>query len=223
MLRLVAANLNYSSWSMRAWLALKLAGASFRVFDVGLKTKEGWKDRILQFSGAGKVPVLIDGALSIHESLAICEYVHELFPEAGLWPEDRTLRARGRAISSEMASSFASLRTMMPCNLRGRAEHTPDSMALRGELTRLFDIWEASLATSSGDFLLGNTMCIADCMYAPVVFRLRTYGVPLTPTAERYSRAVLDHPVIVELTQLAEHEAAIEEYDRALKAPTSPG
>src|SRR6186713_509616 len=99
MLRLVCANLNYSSWSMRPWLALKHAGLEFKTHEVGFKAQEGWRERILAFSGAGKVPVLVDGALSIHESLAICEYVAELFPEAGLWPEDRTLRARGRAIS----------------------------------------------------------------------------------------------------------------------------
>ena len=99
MLRLVCGNLNYSSWSVRPWLALKHAGLPFRTHDVGLKTEDGWKDRILSFSGAGLVPVLVDGSLSIHESLAICEYVAELAPAARLWPEDDKLRARGRAIS----------------------------------------------------------------------------------------------------------------------------
>ena len=173
MMRLVIANLNYSSWSQRAWLALRSAGVEFKTFDVQLKAKEGWKERILQFSGAGKVPILIDGVLSIHEALAICEYAHELHPEAGLWPEDPALRARGRAISCEMASNFATLRTLMPCNVRGRAARTPDSPELRQDIARVFDIWEASLQTSPGRFLLGDAPCIADWMYTPPVFRFR--------------------------------------------------
>src|SRR6188768_3142212 len=101
MLRLVCANLNYSSWSMRPWLALMHAGLPFKTHDVGLKTQPDWRERILAFSGAGKVPILVDGSLSIHESLAICEYVAELAPAAKLWPQDAQLRARGRAISCE--------------------------------------------------------------------------------------------------------------------------
>src|SRR3954470_5456873 len=127
MLRLVSANLNYSSWSIRPWLALKHAGLPFRAHDIGLKTEEGWKERILSFSGAGQVPILVDGSLSTHESLAICEYVAELAPAARLWPENAQLRARGRAIACEMHSGFAQLRRAMPMNLRGRARTTPKS------------------------------------------------------------------------------------------------
>src|SRR3954464_2954690 len=110
MLRLVCGNLNYSSWSMRPWLALKHSGLDFRAHDIGLKTEAGWKERILSFSGAGQVPVLIDGSLSIHESLAICDTVAQLQPAARLWPADDKLRARGRAISCEMHSGFQQLR-----------------------------------------------------------------------------------------------------------------
>src|ERR1041384_1882152 len=125
MLRLVCANLNYSSWSVRSWLALEHSGLAFRVHDVGMKTQEGWQERILSFSGAGKVPILVDGSLSVHESLAICEYVAELAPEAKLWPEDAKLRARGRAISCEMHAGFSQLRSAMSMNLRARAARTP--------------------------------------------------------------------------------------------------
>ncbi len=130
MLTLVGANLNYSSWTIRAWLALKHAGLPFRFHDVGLKTSANWKDKILSFSGAGKVPILIDGSLSVHESLAIGEYVSELAPTANLWPGDLKLRARGRAISCEMLSSFTALRTAMPCNLRARAPN-PNAAAFQ--------------------------------------------------------------------------------------------
>ncbi len=216
MMRLVAGNLNYSSWSMRAWLALRRGELDFKLYDVGLKTRSDWKDRILQFSGAGKVPVLVDGSLSIHESLAICEYAHELNPAAGLWPEEVALRARGRAISCEMASSFPEIRGRMPCNIRGRSSSTPQSSALDAELVRLFDIWDASLRTSPGSFLLGKDLTIADIMFVPVVFRLRSYNVPLVGAALEYSASILKHPLVRELEELAMATEAIAEYDAFL-------
>lgn len=216
MLRLVIANLNYSSWSMRAFLALKVARADFRLHDVGMFTKEGWKDRILAFSGAGTVPILVDGPSSIHETLAICETVAERFPDAHLWPEDAALRARARAISAEMASGFSTLRSMMPANLRGRAQSTPASEKLSAEIKRVLEIWEASLSTSNGDFLFGD-FTIADCMYMPVVSRFRTYGVSLPEFAKKYSEAVFEHPAVRELCAIADESEAILQYDQALR------
>jgi glutathione S-transferase len=215
MLRLVYANLNYSSWSIRPWLALKHAGLEFRGHDIGLKTQEGWKDRILAFSGAGKVPVLVDGSLSVHESLAICEYVAELAPAARLWPEDAKLRARGRAIACEMHSGFAHLRRVMATNLRGRAARTPKDPQLDAELARVLDIWRASLSSNGGPFLLGD-FSIADCMFFPVATRFRTYGVELPPDAVAYSAALFELPFVKELDQLAQTTPAIPEYDAAL-------
>ena len=114
MLRLVCANLNYSSWSIRPWLALKHAGLPFRTHDVGLKTEEGWKDRILSFSGAGKVPVLVDGSLSIHESLAICEYVAELAARRAPVARRRASCARAAAPSrARCTAAFAP--AQLPC------------------------------------------------------------------------------------------------------------
>ena len=156
MLRLVCGNLNYSSWSIRPWLALKHSGLDFRTHDIGLRTEAGWKERILSFSGAGQVPVLVDGPLSIHESLAICEYVSELAPAARLWPEDRQLRARGRAISCEMHSGFSHLRNAMDMNLRARARRTPKSPQIDADIARVLDIWGASLSANGGPFLLGE-------------------------------------------------------------------
>ena len=215
MLRLVCGNLNYSSWSVRPWLALKHAGLEFRTHDVGLKTEEGWKDRILSFSGAGKVPVLVDGMLSVHESLAICEYVAELAPAARLWPEDRALRARGRAISCEMLSGFSHLRNNMGMNLRGRAGSTPRSPEIDAEVARVLDIWQASLTSSAGAFLLGD-FSIADCMFFPVAMRFRTYGVELPDFARSYSAALLALPFVQELERIAATTPAIPEYDAAL-------
>ena len=217
MFRLVGANLNYSSWTVRTWLALEHAGAAFQLHDVGLKTQDGWKDRILNFSGAGKVPILIDGPLSVHESLAICEYVAEKYPAAKLWPDDAALRARGRAISCEMLSSFGAIRNQMPMNLRGRARRTPAGTGLETEIRRVFEIWEASMSANAGKFLLGE-FSIADCMYAPVVTRFRTYGVAAPASVERYIGAILSHPPMQKLEGLAQGTDPIAEYDEVLAA-----
>lgn len=215
MLRLIATNLNYSSWSIRVWLALETAGAKYKMLDVGMFTAPDWKEKILSFSGAGKVPILVDGNLTVHESLAICEYVSELYPEARLWPEDRALRARGRAISCEMLSSFSALRSAMPTNLRGRAQATPGGDRVQADIDRILDIFDASLATSTGEFLLGD-FSIADCMFFPVVTRFRTYGVKLSPSAERYSQNLFALPIVQRLEELARHTPAIEHYDAVL-------
>lgn len=215
MLRLVCGNLNYSSWSMRPWLALKHAKVPFRTYDVGLRTDEGWKEKILSFSGAGKVPVLVDGSLSIHESLAICEYVAELAPAAKLWPEDPKLRARGRAIACEMHSGFSALRQTLSTNLRARAQARPHSPEVAADIARILDIFRASLTTAKGQFLLGE-FSIADCMFFPVVTRFRTYGVALPPEAEAYAAALFELPFVQELEALAQDAPAIPEYDAAL-------
>jgi glutathione S-transferase len=200
---------------MRPWLALETAGAKYQMLDVGMYTSPNWREKILAFSGAGKVPILVDGNLSVHESLAICEYVHEAFPAAQLWPPDRALRARGRAISCEMLSSFSALRSAMPTNLRGRAKSTPGGEAVTADVSRLLDIFEASMASSTGDFLLGD-FSIADCMFFPVLTRFRTYGVPLTPGAARYSQNMFALPAVKKLEQLAALTPAIEKYDALL-------
>jgi len=218
MMRLVAGNLNYSSWTMRPWLALEHARAPYRLHDVGMFTQDDWRDRVLSFSGAGKVPVLVDGALTIHESLAICEYVAEKFPEAALWPADPALRARGRAISCEMLSSFQTLRTLMPTNLRGRAARTPEGPGLAQDIRRVLDIWRASLDTSPGSFLLGD-FSIADCMFMPVAARFRTYGVMVPDFARTYMDRMFALPSVQKLEQLAEAAPPIAQYDAALSAP----
>jgi glutathione S-transferase len=216
MLRLVIANLNYSSWSMRAWLGLRLTGAEFKLFDVGMFTEPGWKERILSFSGAGKVPILVEGPSTVHESLAILETFAERFPQAGLWPKDAALRARARAVSAEMASGFLELRSRMPANLRARASARPSGAALEQEIARVCDIVSASISTSPGEFLFGE-FGIADCMYMPVLSRFRTYGVELPPTVVRYSDVVFQHRVVRELEEIARTTESVERYDAYLK------
>ena len=196
-------------------MALKHSALPFRAHDIALKTEDGWKERILAFSGAGLVPILVDGSLSIHESLAICEYVAELAPAARLWPEDRQLRARGRAIACEMHSGFGHLRNAMAMNLRARTTKTPKSPEIDADIARVLQIWDASLSSSGGPFLLGD-FSIADCMFFPVAARFRTYAVALPAFAQAYSDALFALPFVKELEAIAQTTPPIPEYDAAL-------
>lgn len=219
MMRLVIAPLNYSSWSVRAWLALDHAGAEPKIHEIALYVDPGWREKVLQFSGAGKVPVLVDGNLSIHEALAICEYAAERFPKAHLWPEDPRLRARARAVSAEMSANFHHIRNEMPMNFRGRARAFSPTSETAAEIDRVFDIWNASLSTSHGPFLFGD-FSIADCMYAPVLSRFRTYGIPLSEQVDAWASAMWSHPSLVKWAALAEQSVAIPDYDSVLEGPT---
>lgn len=215
MMRLVIAPLNYSSWSVRAWLALEYAGAEFKTHEIALYVDPHWQGKVLQFSGAGKVPVLIDGSLSVHEALAICEYAAERFPDAKLWPEDQSLRARARAVSSEMSTNFVNVRNEMPMNYRGRASSFAPSNATCAEIERLFDIWNASLSTSPGPFLFGD-FSIADCMYAPVLSRFQTYGIALDGQIANWAERMWAQPSVAKWCKLAEQSIAVPKYDDVL-------
>ncbi len=215
MMRLVVGPLNYSSWSARAWLALDHAGADFKTHEIALFVDPNWRDKVLQFSGAGKLPVLIDGSLSVHEALAICEYVAERFADAKLWPEDQSLRARARAVSSEMSTSFVNVRNEMPMNYRGRAEGFSPSDAASAEIERLFDIWNASLSTSPGAFLFGD-FSIADCMYLPVLSRFQTYGIPLDGQIANWAERMWAQASVAKWCKLAEHSIPVPKYDNVL-------
>lgn len=214
-MRLVIAPLNYSSWSARAWLALDHAEAKFKTHEIALFVDTDWRDKVLQFSGAGKVPVLIDGSLSVHEALAICEYAAERFPEANLWPAEPQLRARARAVSMEMSAGFLNLRSEMPMNYRGRAGSFSPSDDASREIDRVFDIWNASLSTSPGRFLFGD-FSIADCMYVPVLSRFRTYGVPLRGQVAEWEQRIWEQASVAKWTALAEQSIPVPKYDTLL-------
>ncbi|MFW2389465.1 MAG: glutathione S-transferase family protein [Polyangiales bacterium] len=214
-MRLVIAPLNYSSWSVRAWLALDHAGADFKTHEIALFVDPDWRDKVLQFSGAGKVPILIAGNLSVHEALAICEYAAERFPSAVLWPDDAQLRARARAVSMEMSTGFTNIRAEMPMNYRGTATRFSPSDEASREIERVLDIWNASLATSPGPFLFGE-FSIADCMYVPVLSRFRTYGVPLQGEIAEWESRIWSQRSVARWTVLAEQSIAVPKYDELL-------
>ena len=191
---LVIGNKNYSSWSLRPWLAMRVAGIPFAEHRIPLYGP-GSKDQILVYSPAGKVPCLADGDLRVWDSLSICEYLAEKHP--GLWPQDPAARALARSVSAEMHSGFANLRAKMSMNIRKRYPglgRTPESMA---DVARIVSLWSDCRARygKGGRFLFG-AFSIADAMYAPVVLRFRTYEVELPADCRAYSDAVLALPAM---------------------------
>jgi len=196
MRQLVIGNKNLSSWSLRPWLALRVAGIDFDEIAVRLG-EPGTPAAIRRHSPSGKVPCLIDGDLVVWESLAICEYAAELVP--ALWPADRAARAEARAISAEMHAGFTALRQNMPmevCASRPGAGRTPECEA---DIARIAAIWESCRAhfAGGGPFLFG-TFSIADAMFAPVVWRFNTGAVALPPAAAAWQQTMLALPAMQE-------------------------
>ena len=204
-MRLVIGNKNYSSWSLRAWLPLLHFGIPFEEERIAL-FEPGYKERILAHSPAGKVPVLIDGELTVWESLAIGEYLAERFPLAGIWPKDRTERTVARTVSAEMHAGFAALRTHMPMNVRASLPgegRTPD---VERDIARICAIWRDCLDHSGGPFLFCG-FSFADAMYAPVAARFVTYAVELEPLLAAYVQRIWTLPAMLEWRAAAAAEA----------------
>lgn len=195
---LVVGNKNYSSWSLRPWLAMKVLGLAFEEKRISLYVP-GAKEEILRYSPAGKVPCLIDGELRVWDSLAILEYLAEKHPR--LWPADAAQRAVARSISAEMHSGFPNLRTHMSMNVRKRHPGKGRTPEVEREIERVIAIWSAL----RGPFLFGE-FGAADAMYAPVVLRFRTYEVALPAACRAYSEAMLALPAMQEWIAAAERE-----------------
>jgi len=207
MLTLVIANRNYSSWSLRPWLALKQAGIPFREQRIplgGARTR----DEILGVSPSGRLPVLLDGSLAVWDSLAICEYLAERRP--ALWPGDAPARAVARSISAEMHSGFTALRANMPMNCRAVVPGAGRAPEVERDIARILEIWEGCRGRhrASGPFLFG-AFSIADAMYAPVVWRFRTYAVELPPACAAYSEAMQRLPAMQEWLEAARAETEV--------------
>ena len=195
---LVIGNKNYSSWSLRPWIAMKVFGFDFDEKKIPLYGERS-KDAILQHSPAGKVPILVDGKTTVWDSLAILEYLAER--NRKLWPADPAERARARSTAAEMHSGFPSLRQHMSMNVRKRYPgkgRTPEVLA---EIERIKAIWNEA----QKPFLFG-AFTAADAMYAPVVLRFRTYEVELPRAARSYYDAMLELPPMQEWIGAAERE-----------------
>lgn len=204
----------WSSWSMRPWLALKRTGAPYRGVVIELRRGDDTRADILKHSPSGKVPLLKDGDLVVWDSLAICEYLAERFPEARLWPDDVFTRTAGRAAAAEMHSGFQALRNECPMDLLAEPQKMDLSEAVQADVRRIVSLWRALRRRNGGrgDFLLGD-WSIADAFFAPVATRFRTYGVNLRAhgddgTAAAYMADLLETPEVLAWQALAEATAA---------------
>jgi len=205
-LQLVIGNKNYSSWSFRPWLAMKVARIPFEETVIPLDTPD-FKSRIADLSVAGKVPVLIDGDTRVWESLAILEYLAEKFPEAGLWPRAAQARAHARAICSEMHAGFQPLRRQFPMNMRRPVKPHELAADAAADVRRIERLWGDCRARfgQNGPFLYG-AFGAADAMYAPVVSRFHTYGVEVGGATRDYMRAITALPEWSEWREAARRE-----------------
>ncbi|MDB5654153.1 MAG: glutathione S-transferase-like protein [Tardiphaga sp.] len=209
-LTLVIGNKNYSSWSMRPWVALKGCGIAFDEVMIPLYTGAEDKARILAFTPSGKVPALVDGDVTVWDSLAIIEYAAERFPDAGLWPRDPASRAHARSISAEMHSGFMALRNECGMNLHRPVRAKPLSDDARANIARIQEIWTECRTRYGeiGPFLFGG-FSAADAMYAPVVHRFLSYAIELTPPARAYMEAMQAQPAFRQWTQEALAETLV--------------
>lgn len=198
-------NYNYSSWSMRAGLALRQTGAPFREQSV---QAEGADTAALKaVSPTGRFPVLQHGSELIWDSLAIGEYLHEQFPDAGLWPRSSNARAHARSMVAEMHSGFEALRSALPMNIEKRYPGFYKNSAVRRDVARISDMWQGCLDRfgGSGPFLFGS-FGLADAFFAPVVMRFVSYDVQLSPTLTRYLEAVQNQPFVKDWIALTHGE-----------------
>ena len=208
MLKLIIGNRAYSSWSMRGWLACRQSGEQFDVLVVPLFDAEWDKRRGGdEFAPSGKVPILWDGECVVWDSLAIVEFLADRFGRDKYWPEDVAARGMARSMAAEMHSSFANLRRDLPMNVRKSFPPKALSDEVKEEINRILQLWAQARARfgGTGDFLFGS-WCAADMMYAPVVTRFITYGVPVPPFAALYMKAVLSHPHVSEWIDEAQDE-----------------
>lgn len=193
-LHLIIGNKNYSSWSLRPWMAMTMAGIPFRETVIPLDMPDT-KDRIAEHSKAGRVPVLHHGKLVIWESLAIMEYLAEIFPDKSLWPKAVGARAMARSVANEMHAGFSALRNACPMNLRRPRRKVQMSDAVLADAERIETIWRECRSRhgndgKNGKFLFGK-FGIADAMYAPVVTRLDTYDIDVGDDTRAYMDAVM--------------------------------
>jgi glutathione S-transferase len=205
-LTLVIGNKNYSSWSLRPWLAMKVTGIAFEEVVISLDAPD-FKQRLAKISGTGKVPALVDGDVHVWESLAILEYLAEKFPQAGLWPADAQARAHARAIASEMHAGFVPLRRHCPMNMWRPVKKREPTPEVAANIRRIDAMWSDCRARfgRGGPFLFGK-FSAADAMYAPVVSRFHTYAVDVGPAARAYMDAVMALPAWAEWTSAAVKE-----------------
>jgi glutathione S-transferase len=189
-MKLVIGNRNYSSWSMRPWMVLRQFDISFEEIVVPLYRDE-WKSALLSHSPAGKAPSLDHEGFVVWDSLAIIEYIADLFPDRAIWPRDRAARALARSLSCEMHSGFIALRTECPMNFHRRPLPVEPTGVLLTDVRRIDSAWADARERfgNGGPFLFGD-FCAADAMFAPVIARFEIYQLPVSEVARSYMEAI---------------------------------
>ena len=195
-MKLLIGNKCYSSWSLRAWLLMRVAGIAFTEQLVPLD-EPGFKEAVFAAApgSGGTLPMVVDGDVAVWETLAICEYLHDTHPQAGIWPRDVAARAHARAVSSEMHAGFMALRSACPMNLGKRFATRDRGPGVARDVERLTALWRQARERfgTGGPFLYG-AFSAADAMFAPVVTRFDTYGIVVDPVSQDYMRAILALP-----------------------------
>ena len=204
---------NYSSWSLRGFLLVRLSGLKFRETSV-LPDDPRVRAELLLQSSSIRLPCLVHDGVEVWDTLAIAEYLNELCPEAGMLPKERTARARCRSIAGEMHSGFSALRSSLPMNLRAHRPGFAVWSGAQADIDRILEIWQDCLATWKGPWLFGKHPSIADAMYAPVVTRFLTYDVRLAAPFAGYCKHIMAWPDMAEWVGAAKAEPdAIEELE----------
>ena len=203
MLQLYIGNKNYSSWSMRPWVAMRQLGIAFDEIAVRFDSFEQdstFKQTLAALTPVGKVPLLVHDGLVIWDTLAIAEYLHEEYPQAGIWPRPFADRARARSLCAEMHSGFGSLRSLCPMNIEAHLPEVGERLwaehdALRQDVARIVQMWSTQLQTHGGPMLFGQ-FSMVDAFFAPVCMRLHTYALPLPPAVTSYVERVRALPAV---------------------------
>jgi glutathione S-transferase len=204
---------NYGSWSLRGWLLCKMAGLDFEEV-LGSTDDPSARAELLLLSPSFLVPRLTHDGVNIWDTLAIAEYLHEVFPEAGLFPKDRAARAHCRSISGEMHSGFSNMRSALPMNLRAHYPNFKIWAGAQADIDRITAIWRESLSASGGPYLFGKAPCVADAMFAPVCTRFVSYDVKLDAACAAYCKAIMAMPHMQEWIEAAKTEPEeLEELD----------
>jgi glutathione S-transferase len=223
-MKLVIANKAYSSWSLRPWLLMKVLDIPFTEDLVPLDTPE-FRPRVSSYQAGSTVPILVDGDVTVWESVAILDYLAERFPDRPVWPAERRARALARSISCEMHAGFRALRQACPMNVRKRYAHRDRGEAVAKDVARILHLWRQARdmhgARHGGPFLFGH-FSAADAMYAPVVTRLQTYSIPVDGPMRTYMDAVLDLPAFREWQKAGMEESWIVAHDEADEPVVGP-